>query len=73
VPIAAEAGSMQQNVRQATVRDDETEALGDIEPFDPAGDLLDCEPLLLVIIVEGRRSGFESDLGDARRHRVELI
>jgi hypothetical protein len=41
VPIATQAGHVQQHVSHAVVRDDESEPLGHIEPFDDPRNLND--------------------------------
>ena len=38
---------MQENIRHAVIGNDEAEALGDVEPLDPTGDLNEIDRLIL--------------------------
>jgi hypothetical protein len=47
VSVPAEAGHMEQDVREAIVRHDEAEPLGHVEPLDVSADLNELERILL--------------------------
>ena len=72
--VAAQAGHVQENVRAAIVRHDESIALGDIEPLDDAGELDDGRRLVgdIADLLRSKPQSLLENSSDAMTTRLPL-